>query len=134
MVRLGNPRTGVLADHSFRLYVGADAALSRDAFQRATAKNTVADIDYPSNKVMFYMFHAWHNAELNAWFEHGAAVPVALGDGSAKSTQPFRDGLARNQQENAGPVFDIYYTADPTINWPGHYFLNNGGIKGRDLP
>ncbi len=133
-VALRNPRTGGYADTSYSQYLNSDGVLDQDAFRRFHARNTVADVDYPSNKVMFYMWNAWHNAELDAWFQDGASIPVGLADGSARSTQPFRDALARNNQENAGPIFDIYFTADPTVNWPGHYFINNGGIKGRDLP
>ena len=58
---------------------------------------------------------------------------------SARATVPFRDGLAylepgtEGRAENAGPMTKWTDPNDSTKQWPAHYWMTNGGLKGRDL-
>lgn len=98
-------------------------------------QNPMADVRHPTKKVAFFLWDALHNPEVGkAWFESGSIIPVAMYDGSAKSTIPYRDGAARNQCELSGPFYQIYWVAEgQAITQPGHYWINIGGIWGRDL-
>ncbi len=135
-VLLRSPRTGEFADPSYSGHVALPTTLAiagEQDFRHFIRRNRTADVDHPSSKVLFYMYNAWHDADLDVWFQQGAAVPVCLADGSARSTEPYQEGIPANERENAGPVWDFFFHGEPDITWPGHYFLNNGGIKGRDL-
>lgn len=109
-------------------------------FYKYVKRVNASDCAFPSNKVLFFMWFAWHNPERDGWFEDGVTIPVAMADGSARATQPYRDGLPYinpgdpKRYEHAGAYYRIYFTADPTqTSWPGHYWCTLGGIKGRDL-
>ncbi|MBN8645461.1 MAG: prepilin-type N-terminal cleavage/methylation domain-containing protein [Planctomycetes bacterium] len=105
-------------------------------FQTYVKRNPVSTIDYPAQKVLFYMWFAWHNPNKNAWFEQDVVCPVALGDGSARATVPTREALPLNygNNENAGPYFRVYFTGDQnTTVFTAYYMLTNGGLRGRDL-
>ncbi len=105
-------------------------------FNKYVKRNPQAIVDYPSQKVLFYMWNAWHNPNRNAWFEQDAVCPVALADGSARATVPFREGLPFRDGniENAGPMFRVFFTAvGNDSNYLTHYMLTVGGLKGRDL-
>jgi prepilin-type N-terminal cleavage/methylation domain-containing protein len=105
-------------------------------FNKYVKRNPQSVIDYPSQKVLFYMWNAWHNPNRDAWFEQDVVCPVALGDGSARATVPYRDGLAfrSGNIENSGPMFAVYFTGVGTENtYVTHYMLTTGGLKGRDL-
>jgi prepilin-type N-terminal cleavage/methylation domain-containing protein len=105
-------------------------------FNKYVKRNPQSVIDYPSQKVLFYMWNAWHNPNREAWFEQDAICPVALADGSARATVPYRDGLAfrSGNIENSGPMFAVYFTGVGTENvYVTHYMLTTGGLKGRDL-
>ncbi|MCA9281873.1 MAG: prepilin-type N-terminal cleavage/methylation domain-containing protein [Phycisphaeraceae bacterium] len=98
-------------------------------------RNPMADVRHPTKKVSHFLWDALHNPEVGkAWFEAGSIIPVALFDGSAKSTIPYRDGATRSQCELSGPFYNIYWVAEgQAILQPGHYWINIGGIWGRDL-
>jgi prepilin-type N-terminal cleavage/methylation domain-containing protein len=105
-------------------------------FSKYVKRNPQSIVDYPSQKVLFWMWNAWHNPNRNAWFEQDAVCPVALADGSARSTVPYRDGLEYRpgNAENAGPLFRVFFTTlGDENNYSTHYMLTNGGLKGRDL-
>lgn len=105
-----------------------------DNFNRYVKRNVQATIDYPSQKVLFYMWNAWHNPNRDAWFEQDAICPVALGDGSARATVAFREGLPLNPgPENAGPMFRVFFVGSGENVYDTHYMLTTGGLKGRDL-
>ena len=67
-----------------------------------------------------------------------AAAEAALADGSARAVRPYQDGFpyipigTPGRYENAGPFYTIQYTATGEP-WPAHFWLTNGGIKGRDI-
>jgi hypothetical protein len=126
-----NPRNGAVLDNNF---FGLQDGQNPTAFFQYAKRNNMAEVQFPSQKVLFYMRNAWHNPDLEAWFQQGATIPVAMADGSARVTKPYEDGLARNPREQAGPIYNIFFTAiGATTAWPGHYFATCGGIKGRDL-
>jgi prepilin-type N-terminal cleavage/methylation domain-containing protein len=105
-------------------------------FNKYVKRNPQAVVDYPSQKVLFYMWNAWHNPNRDAWFEQDAVCPVALADGSARATVAFREGLPYRPGniENAGPMFQVYFTGVGTSSlYVTHYMLTVGGLKGRDL-
>ncbi len=99
-----------------------------------------ADVRYPSQKALFFMWFAWHNPEKESWFENGATIPIALADGSARASVPSRDaipyhnGNAQQLFEGAGPFYRLYYTAQAgAIANDAFYWLTVGGISGRDI-
>jgi prepilin-type N-terminal cleavage/methylation domain-containing protein len=102
-------------------------------------RNRVGDITYSSQKVLFYMYQPWHNPNLFAWFEDGADTTVALGDGSARNTNPQSDIAPFNPNENAGaPTVVVFDTSDdpsaPSLSrYRCPFYKTAGGIKGRDL-
>lgn len=104
-------------------------------FNKYVKRNPQAIVDYPSQKVLFYMWNAWHNPNRSAWFEQDAVCPVALADGSARATVPYREGLPYRPGniENAGPMFEVYFVGAGNSNYVTHYMLTVGGLKGRDL-
>jgi len=117
---------------------GGGPVMSPALRAKYVARNPVSTMEFPSNKVLFWMWYAWHNPKLILWCEDSAITPVAMGDGSARSVRPFQDGLPllelndRRRYENAGPILAVTYI--PTgATWPAHFFLTNGGIRGRDL-
>ena len=119
---------------------GASGApfMTPDQKLKYVVRNPVATRDYPSNKVLFWMWYAWHNPKMTIWCQDGAVTPVAMGDGSARVVRPFQDGLPfigpgdRKRYENAGPAMRVIY--NPTQEaWDCHFLMTNGGIKGRDL-
>lgn len=106
-------------------------------FQQYVKRIPTSAMDYPGQKVLFYMWNAWHNPNKDAWFQSDAVCPVALGDGSARSTIPIRDAIQLDygNAENAGPYFRVYFTQDSNGStvFTAYYMLTTGGIKGRDL-
>lgn len=98
-------------------------------------QNRLSDVEYPGSKVMFFMSSAWHNPDKTAWFEEGVTCTVALGDGSARATIPQVDGIpySPNARTNAGPVFQVVFAGAEGVAWGMHYWLNNGGVKGREI-
>lgn len=108
---------------------------SSPLFQQYVRRVPQATMDYPANKVIFYMWHAWHNANKDAWFQTDAVCTVAMGDGSARATVPQRDGLPYDygNQEGAGALFRVYFVGAGDNNYVAHYMLTHDGIKGRDL-
>ncbi len=107
--------------------------------QKYVQRNASSSVDSPSNKVLFWMWNASHNPGKTYWCEDGAVSPVALADGSARGTSPAKDGLqyltpgSEARAENAGPVTMWTDPRDSTRQWPAHYWMTNGGLKGRDL-
>ena len=105
-------------------------------FKQFVKRNPVSAVDYPAQKVLFWMWNAWHNPNRNAWFEPDVVCPVGLADGSARSTVPIREAIdyRANNNENAGPLVRVYFTgAGPSAVYNTYFMLTNGGIKGRDL-
>lgn len=104
-------------------------------FNKYIKRNPQAVVDYPSQKVLFYMWNAWHNPNRDAWFEQDVVCPVAMADGSARATVAYREGLpySPGNIENAGPMFEVYFVGNGGVNYRTHYMLTTGGLKGRDL-
>ncbi len=102
---------------------------------RYVRQNPMAEVRHPTKKVAFFLWDALHNPEVGkAWFESGSIIPVAMFDGSARQTIPYRDGAASSRCELSGPFYNIYWTAEGAgVLQPGHFWVNIGGIWGRDL-
>ena len=104
-----------------------------------------ASVDFPSQKVTFFLENAVHNSNRGSWFEPGAICPVAMADGSARETIPDRDAIdGRNKAavtEKAGSWLTVVYviTADDpsqedvTVSYYMPYLVTRGGMRGRDL-
>jgi prepilin-type N-terminal cleavage/methylation domain-containing protein len=130
----GVPLISGIPNPVWRLQFGTGAG--GENFNRYVKRNPQATVDYPSQKVLFWMWNAWHNPNRSAWFEQDAVCPVAMADGSARSTVPYRDGLAYRPGniENAGPMFEVFFNAlGNDSSYVTHYMLTTGGLKGRDL-
>ena len=106
-------------------------------FDTYVRRNPLANVDYPSQKTLFFMWFAWHDPKHDSWFETGVTCPVALADGSARATIADKDAIKfqryGNGDENAGPYVQVYFTNDPNTTFTAYYFLTLGGIKGRDV-
>lgn len=109
-----------------------------------------ATVDYPSQKVMFFMEGAHHNANRSDWFQTGAICPVSMADGSARETIPDRDAIdgggngadpAVARKEKAGSWVRVVYVVsdegedgeDVTVSYYCPYIVTRGGARGRDL-
>ncbi len=101
-------------------------------------RNPMASVEHPSQKVLFWMWYAWHNPDRLLWCEDSVVTSVALADGSARAVRPYQNGLPLlgvedpARYENAGPILPVTFLPTSTT-WPAHYFLTNGGIRGRDF-
>ncbi len=102
-------------------------------------RNRASDMKYASSKVLFYLWKPSHNPDLIAWFQDGSDTTVALGDGSARNTDPQRDMAPFNGAENSGgPLTVVFDAADPdgqpvVSSYRTPYYKTAGGIRGRDL-
>ena len=106
-----------------------------------------ASVDFPSQKVTFFLQDAVHNSNRSEWFEPGAICPVSMADGSARETQPDRDAIDGRVNwkiavaERAGSWLTVVYTyssddpdqEDVTVNYYMPYIVTRGGMRGRDL-
>lgn len=123
----------------YNLASGAGPIMTPAQKQKYVQRNPVSAVESPSNKALFWMWNAWHNNGKTYWCEEGAVCTVALADGGARATVPFRDGLAylepgnEARAENAGPMTQWTDPRDSSKQWPAHYWITNGGLKGRDL-
>jgi len=109
-----------------------------DTFYRIVRRNRTSDMEYASLKALFFLAGADHNPDAIAWFQDGVDCTVALGDGSARNTDPQRDMAPYNPEENAGSPALYVFRLDtvpgaPTVNFRGSYITTAGGITGRDL-
>lgn len=98
--------------------------------------NKAADMLYPDKKVMFFLWNSVHDKDADFWLEPGATCTIARGDGSAGTIKPYTDatinGGTGSSKEHVGPVYRLVTTDGQS--WPAHFFLNWGGVRGRDLP
>ena len=94
--------------------------------------NSSADVSYPDKKVLFFLKAGYHDRVWYWWMFKGPTIPVAMADGSARTTRPFNDGLNPNPAEHAGPVQAVQFSGQqfPDLS---HFMLTWGGIRGRDL-
>ncbi|MFM9959525.1 MAG: type II secretion system protein [Phycisphaerales bacterium] len=114
-------------------------------FASYVRRNTVASVDYPSQKVVFFLWNAAHNKSAEMWCDPSATSTVALGDGSARAVIAQREALpfeadAVRRFESSGPYGAVNFTpegeeasgaaVEGRYTW---FFLTVGGIKGRDL-
>jgi prepilin-type N-terminal cleavage/methylation domain-containing protein len=116
-----------------------------NGFYSYVKRNPSASVDYPSQKVMYFLEEALHNPNRLSWFEPGAICPVAMADGSARETVPDRDAIdGRNEAavaERAGSWETVRYKYTPgagsqppvEVSYYMPYVVTRGGIRGRDL-
>lgn len=109
-------------------------------------RNPSADVSYPSAKVLFFLFNAWHNPDRDVWWETGVTSTIGLADGSARGIVASRDAIqvendgpggplrTRQRRERSGPYFTFYFVVDPASTLSGYFAWTNGGIRGRDIP
>lgn len=102
-------------------------------------------VDYPSQKVMWFMEGAFHNPGRSDWFQPGVICPVAMADGSARETQADRDALEGRStaavEERAGSWLTVVFVVasddpdgeDTTVSYYMPYLVTRGGVRGRDL-
>ena len=118
-------------------------------FYQYVRRLPASSADYPSQKVLYFMELAVHNANRTSWFEPGAICPVAMADGSASETVPDRDAIDGGgngadasvaRKEKAGSWLRVVYVAgqddegeDVTVSYYCPYIVTRGGIRGRDL-
>lgn len=68
--------------------------------------NPTSSVIFPDKKVMFYMPAAHHDPRAMHWVEPSARrVPVALSDGSVRSSHPYAEGFHGSEQELVGPIY-----------------------------
>lgn len=114
-------------------------------FASLVRRNTSASVDYPSQKVLFFLWNAAHNRSAKMWCDPGATCTVAMADGSARAVIAQREALEfepdpARRFESSGPYGPINFDPDGEeasgeavqgrFTW---FFLTSGGIKGRDL-
>ncbi len=109
--------------------------LEEAQFYQVVKRNRSAAIDYPSDKVMFWLRTAVHDPRYGLWNETGATCPLASADGSARAITPFRDALPSEPKENAGSIFSLGIARNQHERqfFDTYFLFNYGGIKGRDL-
>lgn len=116
----------------------------QEGFYQYCRRLPASSVDYPSQKVMYFLEEAVHNPNRFNWFEPGAICPVAMADGSASETVPDRDaidGRGENAlRERAGSWLTVVYVAgqdddgvDITVSYYMPYLVTRGGVRGRDL-
>ncbi len=94
--------------------------------------NNSADISYPDKKVMFFLWEAVHDRNVDFYLQPRATCTVSNGDGSARVLMPYSEALNFNRAENSGPYFVL--VGDSVVErWPAFFYTTNGGIRGRDL-
>lgn len=131
-------RDGGTLTPDFDMTQGGNVEWGPGSRAKYVRRNPTSAVDYPSQKVLFWMWYAWHNPDSVLWCEDGVVCPIALADGSAKAVRPYQDGYPYiglgqpARYENAGPFYSIYRVASGEP-WAGHFWLTNGGIKGRDI-
>lgn len=112
-----------------------EGVLGQADFYRFIKRNRTSDIKFGSRKALFYMNQPFHDPPQKlAWFFDGTNVPVALGDGSARNTDPQVEGAPFNAVEDAGSPLRLLISG-PQFNavYNATYIATNNGIKGRDL-
>jgi hypothetical protein len=116
-------------------YYSLDGPTSQEEFYNFIKRNRTSDIKFGSRKALFYMNVPFHNPpQIRSWFFDGADCPVALGDGSARNTNPQSDGAPFNALENAGaPTFVLFTGPNDSARYDCYYYKTAGGIRGRDL-
>ncbi|MDX2114990.1 MAG: prepilin-type N-terminal cleavage/methylation domain-containing protein [Planctomycetota bacterium] len=89
-----------------------------------------ADMSSPDKKVLFFLFDAVHDRDADFWLEPGATCTVATGDGGARVVKPYTEAPS-SPSEHAGPAYNLI--TESGESWPAHFYINWGGIRGRDL-
>ncbi|MCA9293326.1 MAG: prepilin-type N-terminal cleavage/methylation domain-containing protein [Phycisphaerales bacterium] len=114
---------------------GFNGSFNHAQFYDVVKRNRSSAVDYPSDKVMFWLRGAVHDPRYSLWIEAGATCPVASADGSAKAIVPARDALLSEPKQNAGAIFalGLAYGEDQFDYFDTYFLYNFGGIKGRDL-
>ncbi|MEM1165219.1 MAG: prepilin-type N-terminal cleavage/methylation domain-containing protein [Planctomycetota bacterium] len=124
---------------------------------RYVRANRMANVGFPSSKVLFFLQEARHTPNRDFWFESGAVSTLALADGSATRARADQDGLNPAPAENAGPMlrgapdsWDGDLTDNQDVRWysvavadggsgsteqqfHATFQTTLGGIAGRDL-
>lgn len=109
-------------------------------------------VQYPSNKVLFYQLTADHDRGWSLWSQgarggSGPTTTISLMDGSARAVTASRDALIQSSEagdleEEAGPMASPqqgislqWRIGGGAVNFGPEYFrFTWGGLGGRDLP
>lgn len=94
--------------------------------------NNSADVAYPDRKVLFFIYEASHDRNVDFWLQPRATCPIAAADGSARTTTPYSESPNSNLAEHAGPLF-VFVSGGAFERWPAFFYSTAGGIRGRDL-
>lgn len=109
------------------------------AFNRASA------VQYPSQKVVFFLHFAEHDRNVDIWSQGVGTTTVALFDGSAKAAIPARDSYQvvndpTDPLEEFGPFtgplppsVTLLYDGQELGGTAQFYRLTVGGLAGRDF-
>lgn len=106
------------------------------------AFNKATQVQFPSQKVVFYQHRADHDRNVDIWSRGNGTVTVSLMDGSAKAVVPLRDTPLQNN--DAGDLLEEFgaFSALPQnlalkynggaigVEW---YRWTVGGLAGRDF-
>ncbi|PKL34091.1 MAG: hypothetical protein CVV40_00040 [Planctomycetes bacterium HGW-Planctomycetes-2] len=95
--------------------------------------NRSSDISYPDKKVMFWLWEALHDRNIDWYTQPGATTVTVAGDGSARQLIGFSEALNFNRAENSGPFFRWVSGATRFSQWPAFFYTTNAGVRGRDL-
>jgi type II secretory pathway pseudopilin PulG len=105
-------------------------------------RNPQSEVDYPSNKVLFWMWYAWHNpleddGYPGLYMADGKVSTIALADGSARAVRAYQDAIGfvpvgPQRFENAGTFMALRLIRTNEV-WGAPFWMTIGGIKGRDI-
>jgi prepilin-type N-terminal cleavage/methylation domain-containing protein len=130
--------TGGPLTPDYNLTTGEGPEMTNDQRLRYVLRNPQSLIDYPSNKVLFWMWGAHHNSGKKIWAQQGVTTSLAMGDGSCRSAKvdnglEYLEFSDPKRIENAGPYTTMQDPDQPSNRLPTHFWMTTGGIKGRDV-
>ncbi|GAB4552200.1 MAG: hypothetical protein Tsb0013_14440 [Phycisphaerales bacterium] len=104
-------------------------------FYRYARRNGQSSVRFPSQKTMFFMYTPFHNPELEYFYEPSAQTPMCMGDGSARVSEVYSEGLHWDFADRSGAYYWVSPDSGPNAGtlFDGHCLFTIGGLHGRDM-
>lgn len=102
--------------------------------------NRMGDVTSPDKKVLFFLWNAVHDRDIDFYLEDGATCTIAAADGSCRSLKPNIDahrggGPNSNAALNhSGGAYQFITQRRGQVEaWFAPFYMTWGGLRGRDL-